>query len=292
MMDFKDIPDRRYQGREPLEQAHLVMLRILRVFDRICKANKLEYWLDWGTLLGAVRHKGFIPWDDDLDVAMMPRDFEIFCEIAAKELPEDMFFQTKETDPGYRMHHAKIRDRYSTMIEDENETCLRGIFIDIFPMNVRSEDMRKARKEIRLAALLYMLKYPMHSSNHWYFLFVKRSLYYIGRLIPQSFIDRKIQKMASRHSLKKESCISYDLKSFQREVLFLSDIFPLREMEFEGFFFPVPANPENVLKEQFGEDYMTPPSPSRRIPHAKRIDPFHGSGHRENLDWAAREVNQ
>ncbi len=97
MMDFTDIPDRREEGKDALEQAHLVMLRILLVFDRICKAHNLEYWLDWGTLLGAVRHKGFIPWDDDLDVAMMPEDFKAFCKIAARELPEDMFFQTKKT---------------------------------------------------------------------------------------------------------------------------------------------------------------------------------------------------
>ena len=92
MNDFLHIPDERLKGDTVLRQAQLVMLRILRVFDAICTKHSLTYWLDAGTLLGAARHGGFIPWDDDIDVMMPLSDYEKFCTLAEKELPFDMFF--------------------------------------------------------------------------------------------------------------------------------------------------------------------------------------------------------
>ena len=73
------------------------MLRILKVVDHICRRHQIPYWLCSGTLLGAVRHGGFIPWDDDLDIAMLREDYERFLAVAGCELPPDMFLQTKET---------------------------------------------------------------------------------------------------------------------------------------------------------------------------------------------------
>ena len=80
MNKFLHIPDERLSGGTVLRQAQLVMLRILRVFDAICKKHSLTYWLDAGTLLGAARHGGFIPWDDDIDVMMPLADYEHFCK--------------------------------------------------------------------------------------------------------------------------------------------------------------------------------------------------------------------
>ncbi len=186
------------------------------------------------------------------------------------------------------MYHAKIRDRYSTMIEYENEPFLQGIFIDIFPMDILSKNMKKAKKELLLSIILYMMRYWMRASDRWYFLLVKRSLYFMGKLIPKALIDRKIQKMKRRHILEKESHISYGLDSFLLAIFQYSDLFPLKTMEFEGHIFPVPAKPENILKVQFGKNYMEPPPESKRKPHAQSIDPFHGHGHKENLDWESR----
>ena len=82
--------------------AQKVMLDILSEIHRICVENHLTYWLEAGTLLGAIRHKGFIPWDDDCDVSMPRKDYEKFLEIAQSQLPETMFLQTKETDRSIR----------------------------------------------------------------------------------------------------------------------------------------------------------------------------------------------
>src|SRR5688500_3524045 len=98
-MDFSElIPDEREKGETRLKQCQLVMLRLLKILDYLCEKHKIEYFLVGGSLLGAIRHKGFIPWDDDLDVGMTRDNYERFVQLAVPELPHDIFFQTPETD--------------------------------------------------------------------------------------------------------------------------------------------------------------------------------------------------
>lgn len=96
VVDFSKLyPDNRQEGETVLRQAQLVMLRMLKIIDYICRKHDISYWMCSGTLLGAVRHKGFIPWDDDLDICMIREDYERFVEIAVNEFPEDMMLQTE-----------------------------------------------------------------------------------------------------------------------------------------------------------------------------------------------------
>lgn len=116
--------------------AQKVMLEILVEIHRICVENDITYWLEAGTLLGAIRHKGFIPWDDDCDVSMPRKDYERFLQIAQEKLPETMFLQTKETDKEYPLPWAKIRKNGTLLIETGEtgeEKYHHGIFVDIFP---------------------------------------------------------------------------------------------------------------------------------------------------------------
>ena len=91
-----------YLNRE-LRACQLKQITILEEIDRICRKHQIVYWLDGGSLLGAVRHGGFIPWDDDIDIAMRLEDVERFKQIAPKELKEDFFLQTQDTDPEFRV---------------------------------------------------------------------------------------------------------------------------------------------------------------------------------------------
>ena len=128
--------DRRLEGETTLRQCQLVQLHLLYVFDAICKEYNLTYFLGGGTLLGAMRHGGFIPWDDDLDVGMPRKDYKKFLKIAPKVLPKDVILQCQETHPWSVVAFAKLRDAYSFYCEMDSTIRTSdnlGIFIDIFP---------------------------------------------------------------------------------------------------------------------------------------------------------------
>lgn len=121
-----------------LEKLKECELNILKHFICICESLNLKYYLIGGTLLGAVRHKGFIPWDDDIDVGMPRRDYEIFLKKAQGMLPEKYFVQTHISDPEYPNCFAKIRDNDTTFLETSSQKLKmnHGVFIDIFPLDV------------------------------------------------------------------------------------------------------------------------------------------------------------
>ena len=120
-----------------LQGVQRVGLEILKAFVEVCEKLNLRYYLAYGTLLGAVRHKGFIPWDDDVDVMMPREDYEIFLEKAQVLLPERYFVQTTKTDKEWLACFAKIRDSQTTFIESSvrHLNINHGAYIDIFPLD-------------------------------------------------------------------------------------------------------------------------------------------------------------
>ena len=117
-MYFDDLfPDVRENFEPGMRQCQMVMLRMLKIVDHLCAKHNISYFLNGGTLLGAIRHKGFIPWDDDLDIGMTRANYEKFVKLAVPELPYDIFFQSDETDkhfPACHIIEAKLRDKYSS----------------------------------------------------------------------------------------------------------------------------------------------------------------------------------
>lgn len=120
-----------------MNRLQLEQLKILKDFDGVCAKLGIHYTLSSGTLLGAVRHKGFIPWDDDIDVAMRRSDYEIFCKEAGKFLPDKYFIQNYETDFEFALPFTKLLNMDIYIVEDDSryQNIKRGLFLDIFPVD-------------------------------------------------------------------------------------------------------------------------------------------------------------
>lgn len=115
----------------------LRILEMVKDIDKLCKKHNISYYLAYGSVLGAVRHKGFIPWDDDFDIMLKYEDYNKFMDVCQKELDQNKYFvQTLETDPNYYLSFGKIRNIQTTLIEESNkdENMVNGVYIDVFPL--------------------------------------------------------------------------------------------------------------------------------------------------------------
>lgn len=255
--------------------AQKIMLEILKIVHNICKENNITYFLDGGTLLGAIRHGGFIPWDDDVDISMPRKDYEKFLCIAPNYLPEDLLLQTSETEPGYDQPFAKIRKK-GTLLLEFNETGKEnynhGIFIDIFPFDYYKYkwflQWNRWESEIRGRRLKYKkgtLKRILITLYTHYLLF-----------IPVEF-SSQILKYLSRHkeyfSDEKAAFMTFGLEWYECYITRTKDILPVKYVEnvFENCGFCLPNNPKAYLTGYFGPDYMQIPPKEKQKTHAKEI---------------------
>lgn len=274
MTDYsKKFPDIRDTGETELRKAQLVMLRMLCIIDDICREYDLDYWLCSGTLLGAIRHKGFIPWDDDLDICMPREDYESFLEIAQNEFPEDMFLQTRKTDPlyDYLPLPCKVRDNKSYILSEglENKKYNMGLFVDIFPM-----DKYHTQKKV--------FKSEMKMKNHFAFLTKGFNCYYskdkslsrklisylnpLFRFLIERYLKQAYRTINNNKKIVKNYQIGHGLDTPWRRYFAFSEIFPLRETEFESYQFKIPYNAKSYLTQLYGENFMTPPPEYHQIP--------------------------
>lgn len=282
-------PDKRKENEneKTLRQAQLVDLRILRIVDYICKKHNLQYWLEGGTLLGAVRHKGFIPWDDDIDIAMTRDDYNKFFEIAIKEFPSDLFLQNFKTTEYAGNTWTQIKDRKSLMVLEENAKYHQGIYMDIFPCDSYTNNRVKRFFTERLYKQLYIkvqainapFKKPLFTKNN----FIKNFIKFILKVVffPFAILNHNViydlniktrEKRISKMSKNAKNNYGYGTDVLNWDNIFSKDtIFPLKTMEFENNVFSVPNDWHKYLVTLYGNDYMKLPPVSKRIYHNKSI---------------------
>lgn len=247
-----------------LRNQQLRMLKILEYVDDVCRRHEIKYWLSSGTLLGAVRHKGFIPWDDDLDIEMLREDYLRLIKILKKERSEEFVLQINSTDRNYVAPYAKLRERTSiiTEIEDKDKNYkYRGIFIDIFPLEKTNVRLLKLAEKIQNRVyFLSTIKNDRFGTKkvlmNILFFMANKLIYPFLRLLSMS-IDRDVHYQTFGTGFYAPR--------------FLRDIFPLKEVAFEGKYFPGPRNADAYLTLLYG-DYMKMPDLSTIQNHISKIE--------------------
>lgn len=260
-----------------LDEAKRIMLEILIQFDLFCKKNSLNYTLSDGTLLGAVRHKGFIPWDDDIDVTMPRNDFDKFQRlyksekykiITAEDGSRFPFFFMRLTDSNTKL---KFHDTISG--ERRNSYYEGGVFIDIFPVDNLPDNTKEAKKHVKKTNWwlnLYMKKVfepkifsKMGKMRNYYWL----TLHFLTSMIPHSFFKNKIYNLMTKYNeiQTRAQCV-YPI-CWHEPFEFPSVTFSSYcDMVFENRIFTGIKNYDIYLKTMFG-DYLTLPPKEKRVAH-------------------------
>lgn len=236
-----------------LRRHQLRMLEMLKYVDGVCKKHNIKYWLCSGTLIGAVRHSGFIPWDDDLDIEMLREDYKKFVKVMKEEAQTNYVLQTHETDFNYLAPYGKLRDLHSYIKENNyNDWCYKyhGVYIDVFIMDSSSSlFLNKAGNYLQYFSLFRISK-CLH--NRLFRRIYLGSVFFLVHKIIFPFL-RGISLINAGGQLR------HTLGSCFTKPRYKKDIFPLSQMIFEGIYFPVPYNSDNYLKNIYG-NYMSLPS--------------------------------
>jgi lipopolysaccharide cholinephosphotransferase len=245
-------------------------MELLVEFDRVCRKHDLKYFLIYGTLLGAIRHHGFIPWDDDVDVGMPREDYEKLISLK-DEFKQPLFLQHHSTDPEYCASYTRIRNTNTTAISKllKYQNMNHGIFLDVFPFDNTPGIEKENRHEIidslnRENGTYMRLKNPdLDEKNR---IRVKN---YSGN--PTETL-KKIDEISTQfNGTETEYTCSIVNTMGKFDFFKKEDVFNTILWDYEGFKFPVPAGYDNVLKEIFGNYMELPPIEKRGVQHSHYI---------------------
>lgn len=252
-----------YLVTSDVKKVWAVELNILKVIDKVCKENGLKYFAAFGTLIGAVRHNGFIPWDDDLDVFMLRDDYDRFVSLTAEYIKEPYVFQ--DVDNGFALSaHTKVRDSRTAAIEymDAPESYNQGIFVDVFPLD--DADDGKDNQPLYHDIQKLMWQIASHPKE-------MQQLVNLGqKFVLDSDLIQDLCQIGPFGTLKQLEIFNGDIFGQSSRINFLTDeiyhLHPSYEREwfseaiyvpFEDMEIPIPVGYDAILKCQYG-DYMVP----------------------------------
>ena len=250
-------------SKHVLTDHQTMLLEMLKDLDEVCTAHQISYLLFSGTMLGAVRHGGFIPWDDDIDVVLLRKDYERFLDAAEQSLDSEKYYVQREFSTHWPMQFSKLRRNGTTCIEKfhpKDEQIHQGVYLDIFPCDNLSTNaiiggLQYLASRVVVAKALFARGYETRS-------LLKKCFIQVCRLIPRNalwrFAVRKRETASKRVHTFFGAGSKYRKNVFPRE--WFSDTV---RMQFEDAFFPVSAHYDAFLRCLYG-NYMELPNEQER----------------------------
>lgn len=281
------MPSQEYDS-EILKKLQKTELEILKDFVKICDKYHLPYFATGGTAIGALRHQGFIPWDDDIDVCMLRKDYEKFMEVAPQEMGDRYVFMTTETEPRYPLMFGKMVKKGTRFVEEAYQQAdyPLGIYIDIFPYDKTSEDPAERKKlqkktwhwgRIHVLTLIPNPKLP-DGITGW----KEKAALWGCKLIHNFFklIHFTPQKSARYYLKWAKKCeesdsdlyIDYSYLTGERLMVREKEMYPLKKVPFEDMEVCLVREYDRFLRPEYGDYMQLPPEDQRHNHYALYID--------------------
>lgn len=256
-----------------VEELKRIQLDILKHIDEFCQKNELTYFISGGTLIGAVRHKGFIPWDDDIDIMMKREDYDKLIKLYPVQDKSEYNLYSFELDKKFPYPYAKMDDNRTVFDEEITDSYNMGVNIDIFPIDTISDDVniQKAlvRRNKRWIQLITLKRVPLKRGRSFLKNVVLAMTHMITALIPYSFIVSKIINNAKKVKCEESShqgCLvwGYGLKEIINKSVLADSV----RLPFENCIFSAPKGYDTYLKALFGNYMELPPIEKRQTHHS------------------------
>lgn len=269
---------------EALKKLQATELEILRVIRDFCTKHDITWFIDGGTLLGALRHGGFIPWDDDIDIGMPREDYERFVALAKEGLPEGYSYHDSSNTPGYAAFFGNVwKDGTSFLTDESREAgCPQGIYVDVFPYDFMAADEKRRKRQVSNARLWQSVSYLYHAKTinvpHKGLLGTLerggcRVAHYLVRgLAQEETIRRHFENSLLRpNETSSGACLTLGWPNMKPVPL--SRLIPTSSTSFEGEPFPTPGDAVFFLENTYG-DWQAIPKPEDRHTHLPKYLDF------------------
>lgn len=258
-----------------LQEVQKIALDILLYVDRVCKEHKFHYFMSDGTLLGAVRHKGFIPWDDDIDIWMPREDYKKIAAVINEDqsCPYYRLFNWENTK-GYTYAFSKVVDTRTLLVENIDQKCEMGVYIDIFPYDglpgkTREDHLPFVRRALALDQHRYraFCNFSRFKTNNFFKNIRRFATFSIRKIIGGKNIIRRMEMLAQKYPVEGSAFVGGLTSGYKEKDMMPAWICEKTvDMDFEGHVLQAPVGYKEFLEIEYG-DFMELPPVEKRVSH-------------------------